>query len=185
MTFAPIGICVIMHLNAYSGGLIVKKRIVGYYGRVVLEKEWCEDCQMYAFLFKNELQCCGKKISDAFAEDRRLKHVRFSQGSGKRKSLTNLEKEIILQKQRCKCIYCDVDLTEEEVHFDHFVPFSFTFTGAKIGDYVAACKDCNLLKSNKFFDCVEDVRNDLRGKSNERRERRKKRRLPTLQEGIL
>ncbi len=140
---------------------------------------------MYAFLFGSELQCCGRKVGDAFAEGRRLKHVRFSPGSGSRKSLTRTEKDMILEKQQHKCIYCDVDLTEEEVHFDHFVPFSFTFTGAKIGDYVATCKDCNLLKSNKMYDCVEDVRHDIRGKSDKRRERRKRRRLSAVHEDIL
>lgn len=150
-----------------------------------MEKEWCDKCRMYAFLLGKELQCCGSKIGDEYAEGRRLKHVRFSPGSGKRGQLTANEKNLILERQRYKCIYCDVDLREQDVHFDHFVPFSFTFTMAKIGDYVATCKDCNLLKANRMFDSVEDVRNDLRGKPEKRRERRKIRSLSALRQGIL
>ena len=66
-------------------------------------------------------------------------------GENKRSSL-NKFKKILLQIDN-KCFYCDKDLTNEEIHIDHFIPWSYIFDDA-IWNLVLSCSSCNLKKSD-------------------------------------
>ena len=134
----------------------MKENIISIYGRVAIGKKWCSDCNCYAFFIGGILMCCGKK--DSWDIERKTRLKRETQGTGRRGHISTKIKASILEKQNNKCAYCQCDLSQETIHFDHFIPFSYTFTGAREGDLVAACASCNLMKSNKMFDSKQEVR---------------------------
>jgi 5-methylcytosine-specific restriction endonuclease McrA len=65
-----------------------------------------------------------------------------------RKSLDrNLMMSTCLEEQKNKCFYCAVPITMAD-HLDHVVPLYYGGDNRPI-NLVAACKDCNLLKSTQ------------------------------------
>jgi len=66
-----------------------------------------------------------------------------------RKSLKAVERE--LSKFFNECFYCARNLNDTKIHVDHFVPWSYIFED-KRWNFVLACSDCNLKKSNSLTD---------------------------------
>jgi len=66
-----------------------------------------------------------------------------------RKPLKAVERE--LSKFFNECFYCARDLNNTKIHVDHFIPWSYIFED-KRWNFVLACSDCNLKKSNSLTD---------------------------------
>jgi len=64
-----------------------------------------------------------------------------------RKSLKVVERE--LSKFFNECFYCTRNLNNTKIHVDHFIPWSYIFED-KRWNFVLACSDCNLKKSNSL-----------------------------------
>lgn len=139
----------------------MKKRIMGLFGRVKIPMEWCDKCRNYAFVIDNKIQCCDRRVVNT---EEKPPYVRFSEGSSKRGRLPKKERERILKQQDYLCIYCGLDLHKVQVHFDHFIPFSFDYSSPDPEGMVASCADCNLLKSNKMYNSTEEVWDDIKEK---------------------
>jgi len=134
-----------------KGGNIPMKTIISLYGKVALIKKFCEVCKVYAFVIDGVFRCCGKKDKVDYIENCNKKYKRESLGTGVRGYVRKQERDAILKYQNNKCVYCECDLRKTSIHFDHFVPFSFTYTGHVDGDLVASCSDCNRIKNNNMF----------------------------------
>ena len=77
-------------------------------------------------------------------------------------------KKRVLEKQKNRCYYCDLEfgkivtrnrrkVTLKE-NWDHFVPFSFSGRNP-LDNWIAACRYCNGLKGSKMFRTLEDAKN--------------------------
>ena len=62
----------------------------------------------------------------------------------------------ILTEQDCRCAYCNVSLNEVELEWDHFVPYAWRRSNAA-DNFVAACRLCNRLKSDRYFASEADL----------------------------
>jgi len=61
----------------------------------------------------------------------------------KRSSLTEYRK--ILEPYFKNCFYCDRKLEGQEVHVDHFIPWSYIFED-ELWNFILSCRDCNCKK---------------------------------------
>lgn len=100
--------------------------------------------------------------------------------SRKRGRPTALAQQFILKTQKDRCFYCGLKLLEwyhdgkfarqRDIHWDHVSPWSYTRNNNN-DNFVAACRECNGIKSAKVFTTLEEAANHVR-------ERRKKKKLP-------
>lgn len=63
-------------------------------------------------------------------------------------SWNDAETDIVLERDRYRCRYCSVCLTENEITFDHVFPRS-RGGNDKASNLVVACKPCNMQKSDR------------------------------------
>lgn len=134
-------------------------------GWVGLVRAACPQCECYAFVIDDALQCCGILLSELALPPARRHRVSFRSKS--RKAPPKLLQEKILAEQRNRCAYCEVlfghwywgvrKLEFVKAVWDHFVPY--VVLGANPDDnWKAACRRCNGIKSDKIFKTVEDAR---------------------------
>ena len=78
-------------------------------------------------------------------------------GLNNRTSLTKY-KNILLKQMDSKCFYCDENVESNNLHIDHFIPWSYVYEDS-IWNLVISCSDCNLKKSDYLApkECVEKV----------------------------
>ncbi len=67
-------------------------------------------------------------------------------GIHKRRSLVKFKK-ILLSHMESKCFYCDSSISKNDIHIDHFIPWSYIYDDA-IWNLVISCSDCNLKKND-------------------------------------
>lgn len=63
----------------------------------------------------------------------------------------------ILIKQYGRCAYCNSSLHDQEIEWDHFIPWSYLNSSGGDDNWVAACKLCNGKKSSKVFTSIEQI----------------------------
>lgn len=64
---------------------------------------------------------------------------------------------LILIRQEGRCGYCNISLFNEQVKYDHFIPWSYLDSSGGKDNWVATCGRCNLKKSSKIFRNEEDM----------------------------
>lgn len=79
-------------------------------------------------------------------------------GLNKRHSLTKY-KNILLKQMDTKCFYCNKDITNNDIHIDHFIPWSYVYEDS-IWNLVISCSACNLKKSDYLApkECVKKIK---------------------------
>lgn len=89
----------------------------------------------------------------------------------KRKNLS-VYRDILLKLGETDCFYCKKDLSSNNIHVDHYIPWSFVHDD-KLWNLVLSCSNCNLHKNDKIcVDKLDDIlyRNRLFLKDNSLRE---------------
>ncbi len=78
-------------------------------------------------------------------------------GLNNRSSLTKY-KNILLKQMESKCFYCDKIVDNDDIHVDHFIPWSYVYEDS-IWNLVISCSTCNLKKSDYLApkDCVQKI----------------------------
>lgn len=75
--------------------------------------------------------------------------------SNKRKPSQKLKNEILIE-QTGRCAYCNSALDEGQIHWDHFIPHAYLQSNPD-SNWVAACKSCNLAKSDRHLRSEADL----------------------------
>jgi len=80
-----------------------------------------------------------------------------SLGVHKRKSLKKF-RDILLSQMDAKCFYCDESVDSDNLHIDHFIPWSYIYED-DIWNLVISCNKCNLKKSDSLapLSCVRKI----------------------------
>ena len=60
-------------------------------------------------------------------------------------------RDILLKKTDAVCFYCGKPLTKDDIHVDHFIPWSFLHDD-QLWNFVLSCSKCNIRKSNKIVE---------------------------------
>jgi len=130
------------------------------YGRVTILRALCPKCEQMSIV-RDGLTLCHRKAVDTTVTSTK----RVGDMQTKRKPLTKAQKAALVESQGGLCFYCfnafgtmfhrGQNFGYLMVNIDHAVPHSYMPNGDAL---VAACHICNLLKSNKMFDTVEDAR---------------------------
>jgi hypothetical protein len=138
------------------------KNHVAVYGVTKLKRAYCKDCKNWAFVIDKTFSCC-----DAIYTENSNKYKRMTDASGVRKRPSTLIIKEILTQQNHKCLYCGIKFGEiyfrnsktniAKVAWDHFVPFSYLQENPYY-NWIASCSICNLIKSSKIFETVQQVR---------------------------
>lgn len=154
------------------------------YGKVALNKEFCQRCKQWAFVLEDRrniarLQCCNRRL-DANPEKWKRESVC---GIGKRPAIPRRGREAIIQNQESRCLYCEhpfgthilrmtskrarrvfganVSVTPHRIFLraviDHMVPWSY-HGHHDYKNLAAACQVCNGIKSSRMFATVEEAR---------------------------
>lgn len=78
-------------------------------------------------------------------------------GKHKRNSLKKFKK-ILLKIDNNSCFYCNKKLNDDEIHIDHFIPWSYIFED-ETWNLVLSCSSCNLKKSDYLTSekCLEKI----------------------------
>jgi len=139
------------------------------YGNTMLKRIYCPKCKRYALVIGGEIQCCDTPIDEFKTHNVKI----MCEARSKRQKPSFNEQKGILERQCNKCIYCGLEfgtliwsekskkVVSLRKHFDHLVPYSYSFNNKKV-NFVAACHICNGLKSNKMFENIEDVSHYVR-----------------------
>jgi len=69
----------------------------------------------------------------------------------------NALKAKILLAQDGRCGYCNSSLWNEEIQWDHFLPWSYIANSGGENNWVAACSICNRRKHSKVFKNEKDI----------------------------
>lgn len=150
------------------------KRTLALYGNVAIPRRYCERCQQWAFVLEGVRQCCGYSNKEDFEGSKR---VRMSNASRHRHKPTETERVKILERQENRCLYCQQlfgsyfirgeKLVRVDCQYDHLDPFCYSQNN-DVRNFVAACRTCNAWKGSKMFESVEQIRNFLLKKWEER-----------------
>jgi hypothetical protein len=62
----------------------------------------------------------------------------------------------ILEKQDCRCAYCNIPLNEVQIEWDHFLPYAYSKDNSR-SNIVAACRACNQAKRARIFASEADL----------------------------
>jgi 5-methylcytosine-specific restriction endonuclease McrA len=68
-------------------------------------------------------------------------------GETKRSSLSKYRKILLELDNSKKCFYCNCDLDDNDIHVDHFIPWSYVYDD-ELWNLVLSCTSCNLKKSD-------------------------------------
>jgi len=71
-------------------------------------------------------------------------------GKKVRRRTSGWAKTFITKNKNTYCIYCDVELNEDNVTADHIIPISMGGNNTQV-NLVACCKDCNAERGNISF----------------------------------
>ena len=71
-------------------------------------------------------------------------------GKNVRRRTSGWAKTFIKRNRNAKCIYCNIDLNDENATADHIIPISEGGNNTQV-NLVACCKDCNLERGNTEF----------------------------------
>lgn len=141
------------------------KVVKAEFGRVAMLRAMCPICDSMALVVKGRMACCGAdpKRRDVYMVKKE------AEGEHRRSILGAKEKRDILQAQGNVCFYCGRPfhtpfwhprrkrVMVTLIHFDHFVCWDFS-RDTSIGNMVAACSICNLLKGSKIFPDADSAR---------------------------
>lgn len=143
------------------------------YGRAFIQSQYCPKCKQDAFILDGRYSCCGKQA--VIEEEYRYKIEVDKVGSRRRLPSKQARDEMLLAQNNC-CYYCGDEfgsyrrLCGQErlvkIHWDHFVPFSYDGNNH---EFVAACAECNQHKHAKMFGDLEQAREYLLLKINEKK----------------
>jgi hypothetical protein len=158
--------CAEMGCNATAmlGRLFAMKVMKHIYGSVTLEKATCPDCRRRAIILDGKFQCCDRVVSDPEPGG----YKRESSAVYRRTLPPKPQRDAVLKRQRNCCFYCRRPLLSFivtprgklkrlTIHWDHKVPFHWDANNAP-ENFVAACCQCNLWKSGKTFNHVDEAR---------------------------
>lgn len=151
----------------------MKKKILHVYGKVAIASRICPNCGTESFVIGGKLICCDLNIESV--PTGRVVVECASRGRRAKPSISN--QKAILKLQDNRCLYCEAEFGSERaykgrnervnIHWDHFVPFSYTGTNT---GFVAACSRCNLFKSSLHFPSLQDVKTHCQIKLHENKE---------------
>lgn len=142
-----------------------RKAIKAEFGRVALLRAVCPRCKRLALVIQGKMACCG---ANPVQNDEYIKK-KESEGKHRRDDLGRAEKRSLIINQEGQCFYCGnpfgTPVYKPEygkvvvpgIHFDHFVCWDYS-RDTSVGNMVASCAICNLIKSNKIFANAEDAR---------------------------
>lgn len=136
-------------------------RIDLIYGSIVLQYEACPRCGEETLLQDGKTTCChvdlGVRPGDSY------KFMLDGVGNRRRKPSPGKCQQI-LRDQEGRCLYCNRELEVFEIvrgrlrilraEFDHVVPFAYS---RRNDVFAAACHECNHHKSDKIFNCLEEI----------------------------
>lgn len=138
------------------------KNHIAVYGVTKIKRAYCELCKDYAFVIDSTFTCCYAPF-----EEKIDKYKRMSEGSGIRKRPSKEIQKRLLLNQNNKCKYCNIKFGEmyfrdnkpglSRIHWDHLVPFAYLQENP-YNNWVASCNICNLIKSSKMFDTIQEVK---------------------------
>jgi len=69
-------------------------------------------------------------------------------GHHKRRSLNSFRKILLSQTEQI-CFYCAETVSSDNIHVDHFIPWSYIYEDA-LWNLVISCSKCNLKKSDRL-----------------------------------
>lgn len=80
-------------------------------------------------------------------------------GLKERKSLKSFRKKLLELVDNPKCFYCNNILNLNDIHVDHFIPWSYVFED-NLWNLVLSCSSCNQKKSNKLpsINCLNKLK---------------------------
>jgi len=138
------------------------RRHLALYGRVAIERQYCQRCRRFAFILEGAMACCRFPIDGAAERSRRMI---VSEQRRRMPSVSHRKEQI--KQQNGECLYCQLPLdgyvfrngraTRIKIHWDHVVPYSYSQDNGH-PNFVASCHVCNLIKSNLVFQTIEEAR---------------------------
>jgi 5-methylcytosine-specific restriction endonuclease McrA len=141
------------------------KVIKAEFGRIAMLRAMCPVCQSMALVIKGHMACCGANPNQE-ADYIKKKEV---EGEKKRSRLGAKDKRKLIVAQGGLCFYCGRPfgtpvyapkrrkVIVPDIHFDHFVCWDYS-RDTSVGNMVASCSICNLIKGSKIFANAEDAR---------------------------
>ena len=123
------------------------------------EGEWIQiNPEMYSFICKhktiiekNNYYEWAKFLEKVNEEDVTTKILSKIDASSRRNNLTRYRQILFDEFERKTCFYCGKKLKEDDIHVDHFIPWSF-IKDDNLWNLVLSCKACNLNKKDKLPD---------------------------------
>lgn len=145
---------------------------IALYGRVRIPKAYCPNCQKHSFVVDGLIQCC-----EIPTLQRPEFYKREIQAISRRKKLPEGLVRGQLIRQGYKCFYCGRSFgtyilkkgipLRLLIHCDHQIPFSYLQDNNPL-NFILACQICNSLKSDLYFESMDEAKNYLNNRWNQK-----------------
>lgn len=152
------------------------KNHVAVYGSLRMLRGYCPRCKNMALIISNKYQCCDYEVSLTNVIKNQKRMIESEQVR-RRPSKDAVNKMLKLQNNRC--LYCEIKFDTPYLHpklnkvmktkpcFDHFIPYAYSQDNRDI-NFVCACAPCNGIKSSKIFKTVEEARDFVKYRRNQK-----------------
>lgn len=145
---------------------------LGLYGNVGLTKARCSDCKVYAFVIDGKLACCDTPIN---AMPQKVQREASPEQERRLPPLT--ERRAQLERQEHRCFYCERSFGSRvfrgtrgatlQVNWDHVIPYAYSQNNSAV-NFVAACHICNGIKSSHLFPSLDEAKQYIASKWEEK-----------------
>lgn len=126
-------------------------------------RDYCETCERTSLVLDGKLACCDTPIK----ANQSITSVKRECVTFDIRRLNKYQKAYIFSRQDNMCFYCRKlfgsqvfykgRLSKVSIHFDHVIPVAYQ-TDNSSENIVAACRFCNLWKTDLIFSNMEEAR---------------------------
>ena len=158
---------------------------IALYGKVAIERRYCNDCKGLSLITDHQFNCCGKESP----RDKPVLWKRMSDVPIGRKRPPRHIQRVILEEQGNKCFYCEREFgsivyrwlkpIQLRINWDHISPYCYSYDN-RGRNFAAACQVCNGIKSSHIAETVEELREHVQ----KRRDKKGYSDVPSMRRGV-
>ena len=136
--------------------------VLSLYGNTKLLRGFCKRCRRWAIVLDGLKQCCDKPV-DVFVQKKR----RMTPAELCRRLPPFRHRKRLLEVYDNRCAYCEQQLgawvqyherlLKLRLHWDHNTPWSYSQDN-HYENFLPSCHVCNLWKSDRIFQTLDEVR---------------------------
>lgn len=134
---------------------------IAVYGNIQMSRGYCYSCKSYSLIKNNTHLCCESPTSRS---PHKIKRMTETFSIRKLPPLAWRRDQVVKQNNACAycgscfdgCVLRKGKPVKVKLCWDHIVPYAYSQNNNEY-NFLASCSVCNLIKSSKMFQTIEEV----------------------------